>query len=143
MTHKIADHPIHLGLGATAEVEPAFDGAMEWYAGYSARHASDGAEGRLVGMYTFTTSWDVWEMHPQGSEVVLCTAGSITLIQEAPDGTVTKVTLGPGEYAINDPGVWHTADVPESATAVFITAGLGTEHRPRPSTRTATPSGSG
>ena len=143
MTHKIADHPIHLGLGATAVVESPFDGAMDWYARYSDRHADDGAEGRLVSMYTFTTSWDVWEMHPQGSEVVLCTAGAITLVQEAPDGAVTKVTLGPGEYAINAPGVWHTADIAESATAVFITAGMGTEHRPRPSTRTAMPSGSG
>ena len=131
MTHKIADYPIHLGLGATAEVEPPFDGAMDWYAKYSARHADDGAEGWLVAMFTFTTSWDVWEMHPKGSEVVLCIAGAITLVQEAPDGTVTSVTLGPGEYAINDPGVWHTADVAQSATAVFITAGMGTEHRKR------------
>ncbi len=32
---------------------------------------------------------------------------------------------------INEPGVWHTADVESTATALFITAGLGTEHRPR------------
>ena len=36
-----------------------------------------------------------------------------------------------GEYVINAPGVWHTADVEGSATALFITAGAGTEHRPR------------
>ena len=35
------------------------------------------------------------------------------------------------EYAINAPGVWHTADVTGEATALFITAGKGTEHRPR------------
>jgi quercetin dioxygenase-like cupin family protein len=130
MTTKMTDHPIHLGLGATAVVEPPFDG-VKWYAGYSERHGGDGAEGRLVTMYTFTTSWDVWEMHPAGSEVVLCTAGAITLVQEALDGAVVEVALGPGEYAINEPGVWHTADVAESATAVFITAGMGTEHRKR------------
>ena len=39
--------------------------------------------------------------------------------------------LNPGEYAINDPGVWHTADVESEATALFITSGEGTEHRPR------------
>jgi hypothetical protein len=131
MTTKIADHPIHLGLGATAVVQPTFTGEMAWYGGYGERHGGDGAEGRLVGMHTFTQSWDVWEMHPVGSEVVLCTAGAITLIQEALDGAVVEVTLGPGEYAINEPGVWHTADVAQSATAVFITAGMGTEHRPR------------
>jgi hypothetical protein len=30
-----------------------------------------------------------------------------------------------------EPGTWHTADVAGAATAVFITAGLGTQHRPR------------
>ena len=128
---NIAANPVHLGLGATSEIEPLFTGAMDWYAGYADRHLKDGAEGRLVSMHTFNASWDMWEMHPLGSEVVLCTSGSISLIQEAPDGTASAVTLGPGQYAINAPGTWHTADVDDEATAVFITAGLGTLHRPR------------
>ena len=41
------------------------------------------------------------------------------------------IVLRAGEYAINPRGVWHTADVAGHATAVFITAGQGTEHRPR------------
>ena len=129
--HDLCAHPLHLGLGATAVVEPEFTGAMDWYEGYTARHASDGAEGRLVSMHTFTESWTMWEMHPLGSEVVLCTAGLITLHQEGADGAATKVTLRAGEYAVNPPGTWHTADVESEATAVFITAGLDTQHRPR------------
>lgn len=121
---------IHLGLGATAVAQPPFDG-MAWYEGYGQRHDGDGAEGRLVSMYTFAESWDSWEMHPVGSEVVLCTAGEMTLHQEHADGTTDRVTIRAGEYAINPPGTWHTADVAGEATAVFITAGLGTEHRPR------------
>jgi len=128
---RIDSHPIHLGLGATAVVEPEFGGGIAWYEGYVGRHAVDGAEGRLVAQWSFDAPWDVWEMHPNGSEVVLCIAGAMTLHQEAPDGTARTVTLRPGEYAINAPGVWHTADVEESATALFITAGLGTQHRPR------------
>lgn len=128
---QIARHPVHLGLGATAEMEPAFTGSPDWYAAYGARHASDGNEGRLVSMSTFDKPWDTWEVHPNGSEMVLCTAGKITLIQEKPDGTMNRVTLQPGEYAINEPGTWHTADVAGSATAVFITAGAGTQLRPR------------
>ena len=128
---NIATHPIHLGLGASAEIEPLFTGEMSWYADYTERHESDGTEGRLVSQYTFTNSWNSWEMHPKGSEVVLCLEGSFTLHQEHPDGRKTSVTLNPGEYAINAPGVWHTADVDSKATALFITAGLGTEHRPR------------
>lgn len=128
---RIATHPIHLGLGATAEIEPVFTGAMDWYVNYSQRHTQDGAEGRLVSMHSFKESWTSWEMHPKGSEVVLCTAGSITLHQERKDGSRNTVTLGPGEYAINEPGTWHTADVDGEATAVFITAGMGTEVRGR------------
>ncbi len=131
MPYELEKRPIHLGLGASAFVEPEFTGAMEWYEAYGARHAADGAEGRLVSLHRFTEDWDVWEMHPKGTEVVLCTAGAITLNQEQPDGTATTVTLKSGDYAINAPGVWHTADVPGEATAVFITAGEGTQHRPR------------
>lgn len=126
---KLAENPIHLGLGATAIGQPKFNG-MEWYAGYGQRHAADGIEGRLVSMHTFSQSWDVWEMHPKGAEVVVCTSGQITLVQEV-DGDEKRTTLNEGEYAINPPGVWHTADVKSPATALFITAGLGTEHRPR------------
>lgn len=130
MPRTLAQHPIHLGLGATSEVQPEFTGAMDWYMAYGQRSAADGVEGRLVSMHTFSAPWDSWEMHPHGSEVVVCTAGVITLTQEI-DGQEQRVTLRAGEYAINDPGVWHTADVDAPATALFITAGAGTEMRPR------------
>ena len=127
----IARFPIHLGRGATAVVEPEFTGEMSWYEAYVGRHADDGLEGRLVSLFTFSESWTTWEVHPNGAEIVLCTAGSITLHQEKRDGSKARVTLGPGEYAINEPGTWHTADVDGEATALFITAGVGTEVRPR------------
>ena len=129
--HDIKAHPLHLGLGATAEIEPLFTGEMDWYVDYGNRHAADGAEGRLVTMHSFDECWDMWEMHPHGSEVVVCTAGTITLHQEKADGSVATVTLGPGQYVVNEPGTWHTADVESEATALFITAGMGTQHRPR------------
>jgi hypothetical protein len=124
-------HPIHLGLGATAVVEPAFTGGMDWYAAYSERHAADGAEGRLVAVHEFDDDWDMWEVHPVGAEIVLCLSGAIVLHQETPTGETRSVTLGAGQYAVNEPGVWHTADVADRATALFITAGQGTDHRPR------------
>ncbi|MEQ8352159.1 MAG: cupin domain-containing protein [Leptospiraceae bacterium] len=129
MTHQLAKNPVHLGLGATAEVEPAITG-MEWYAGYIERHKTDGNEGRLVAEHTFSEPWDSWEMHPEGSELVYCIRGEIDLIQEVP-GTTRRIKLRSGEYAINEPGVWHTADVTESCTVLFITSGLGTQHRQR------------
>ena len=113
-----------------AVAQPEFTG-MAWYADYVARAAADGAEGRLVSLYRFDVSWDSWEMHPAGDELVVCVSGAITLHQEAPDGALSEVVLGPGDYAINPPGVWHTADVASAATVLFVTAGLGTQHRPR------------
>jgi quercetin dioxygenase-like cupin family protein len=74
---------------------------------------------------------NMWEMHPHGCEVVLCTAGTMTLHQERADGSKQSLKLAPGDYAINEPGTWHSADVVGEATALFITAGMGTQHRPR------------
>lgn len=112
--HSLYTHPIHLGLGATATAQPEFTG-MEWYDAHSERHAVDGREGRRVSLY----------------RVVACLEGAMTLHQELPDGTRTTVELGPGDYAINPAGAWHTADIDGSALALFITPGEGTENRPR------------
>lgn len=128
---KIILNPVHLGLGAKVEVLPDFTGEMDWYMDYAKQTAGDGVEGRLVSMHEFSESWGVWEMHPHGSELVLCIGGSVTLIQEKPDGSENHIVLEKGEYAINEPGVWHTADVVEKASVVFITAGMGTQHRER------------
>ncbi len=104
---------------------------MDWYADYASRHGADGVGGRLVSEHAFTADWPHWEMHPHGAEVVICTRGEMVLTQEFPDGERTAITLGAGDYAINPPGVWHIADVAVHASAIFITAGIGTEHRPR------------
>lgn len=134
MTLKLEDRPIHLGRGASAEPQPPFpadERAMQWYEDYAARHEDDGAEGRLVSMHRFSGNWGAWEMHPAGSEVVVCIEGEMELIQEMDDGSHRRTRLGKGEYAINLPGVWHTADIAGEATGLFITAGAGTRHRPR------------
>lgn len=95
--NTLAEYPTHLGLGARVHVLPKFTGDMDWYQSYGAAHDGDGAEGRLVSMHTFTEPWDSWEVHPVGEELVLCTAGFITLVQEQADGSHTRVTLQPGE----------------------------------------------
>ncbi|WP_421836247.1 cupin [Novosphingobium sp.] len=131
MAHRLDRQPIHIGPGARAVPQPPFTG-MDWYGDYIARHGADGAEGRLVSQHSFTESWDSWEMHPAGDEVVLMLSGEGVLHQEFADGSAAEVRLVAGEYAVNPPGAWHTMDlVSAEATALFITAGLGTEHRPR------------
>ena len=56
--------------------------------------------------------------------------GRITLHQEI-DAEDRTAVLQTGEAIVNPPGVWHTADVDAPCTALFITAGVGTEIRPR------------
>ncbi|TIX48922.1 cupin domain-containing protein [Alteraurantiacibacter aquimixticola] len=132
--NRLETHPIHLGLGARALAQPEFphdERAMQWYADYGERNAEDGNEGRLVSMYHFTEDWSGWEMHPAGDEVVVCLSGTLELIQELPDGETRTTRLEAGEYAINPAGVWHTANVADAASSRFITAGMGTQHRPR------------
>ncbi len=128
---RLAENFVHLGLGATAVPQPPYEGGMEWYEAYGERHGDDGREGRLVSQHSFTEGWPSWEMHPLGDELVVCTAGEMVLHQEFPDGRREMVTLRSGDYAINPPGVWHIADVEDRATAIFVTAGEGTRHRPR------------
>ena len=127
----LATHPIHLGPGNGAGVEPVFTGDMAWFEAYTERHAADAADFRLVTQFTFAQSWSNWEAHPHGHEIVLCISGAMVLHQEHPDGARSQVALQPGQYAVNAPGVWHTVDVSDAATGVFITAGFGTQHRPR------------
>ena len=47
---NLLEEPIHLGLGATAVVQPPFTG-MAWYEDYAARTAADGVEGRPITNY--------------------------------------------------------------------------------------------
>jgi quercetin dioxygenase-like cupin family protein len=127
---ELSQYPAHLGLGAKVLRLEKFDGSPDWYERYGVAHGGDGVEGRLVSMHTFEQSWDSWEMHPKGDELVLCVSGTMTLHQEL-NGEQATVVLNAGEAVINPPGAWHTADIDGRATAVFITAGAGTEVRPR------------
>lgn len=127
---RLSDTPVHLGLGATTVPQEQFTSEPSWYERYAVRNAADGVEGRLVTMHTFSEPWDSWEVHPHGEELVLCVDGEITLYQEL-GSQLRRTTIYKGEAIINPPGVWHTADIERKATALFITAGMGTENRRR------------
>ena len=127
---SLFDFPIHLGIGARAISEPQFNGP-DWYESYELRHGNDLDEGRIVSLFRFEEPWTSWEVHPHGDEVVCCLQGHMTLHQELLDGSKQSHELGPGEYAINPPGTWHTADAEGPVVALFITAGKGTENKAR------------
>ena len=121
---------VHLGLGSRAVPVPDFEWSSEFLERYTAEHDQDGDEGRLVMAAPIKESWNFWERHPAGDEVVVVMSGRMTLVQEV-DGADQRIELDPGEAAINPRGVWHTTDVDEPGDVLFVTPGRGTEHRPR------------
>jgi quercetin dioxygenase-like cupin family protein len=121
---------VHLGLGAQAQTLPDFTWSEEYLRRYEADHDADGDEGRLVMIGSQETTWTSWERHPVGDEVVVALSGHQTLIQEI-NGEHHRIELRAGQAVINPRGVWHTVDVHEPSSALFITPGRGTEHRPR------------
>jgi uncharacterized cupin superfamily protein len=120
---------VHLGLGAAATPLPDFAWSPEYLDAYAARFAADGDEGRLVCVSPQASTWDTWERHPAGDEVVVLLSGRIDVIQES-EGRQRVVELRAGEAMVNPRNVWHTTRVHEPGQALFITPGAGTEHRP-------------
>jgi mannose-6-phosphate isomerase-like protein (cupin superfamily) len=120
---------VHLGLGATATPLPDFEWSPSYLESYERRFASDGTEGRLVVVSVQDETWGFWERHPAGEEVVVLLTGRLDVVQEL-DGEEVTTPLVPGEALINPIGVWHRSVVHEPGSALFITPGLGTEHRP-------------
>ena len=120
---------VHLGLDAAATPLPDFAWSSEYLDAYAARFAADGDEGRLVCVLPQEATWDTWERHPAGDEVVVLLSGRVDLIQEV-EGTQRVVELRAGEAMVNPRNIWHTTLVHEPGEALFITPGTGTEHRP-------------
>jgi mannose-6-phosphate isomerase-like protein (cupin superfamily) len=120
---------VHLGLGSSATPLPDFTWTAEHVEAYRSRFEADGTEGRLVCAIAQDATWDGWERHPAGEEVVFLISGRLDVVQEI-DGGERVVELRPGDAMVNPANVWHTARVHEPGRALFITPGAGTEHRP-------------
>ncbi|MES1191629.1 MAG: WxcM-like domain-containing protein [Steroidobacter sp.] len=84
----------------------------------------------LVTLHSFKAAWPMWEMHPNGDEVVCLLSGSVTFILEQSGGDKEMTLNKPGDYALVPKGTWHTATTSVESVMLFITAGEGTEHRP-------------
>src|SRR5262245_13003439 len=113
---------IQLSPGSKATPIPDFEWTPAFMERFAADFASDGDEGRLGCVVDQGATWDTWERHPAGEEVVVLLSGRVDVIQEI-DGEHRVVELHAGEAMINPPGVWHTADVHEPGQGLFITPG--------------------
>ncbi|MBM3218138.1 MAG: cupin domain-containing protein [Candidatus Rokubacteria bacterium] len=71
----------------------------------------------------------MWEMHPNGDEVLYLLAGALDAIFDEPGGErVTKVHAG--QTCLVPRGVWHRLVVREATDMMFVTPARGTQHRP-------------
>ena len=85
----------------------------------------------LIACSRFETDWPMWEMHPNGDEVVCLLSGSATFLLEKADRT-EEITLNKsGTYVLVPRGTWHTATAQGPCRVLFITPGEGTQHRPK------------
>lgn len=100
------------------------------YDAYEAKFCTKADPGRVLTVATSTESWNVWEVHPGGDELVIIISGRARFIQDI-DGKHEVIEVGPNQAIINPANVPHTADVIEPLTALYITPGPGTRHLPR------------
>jgi len=128
--------PLHLGPGSRARPVQGFSWAPEALEAYTEAVAADGAEGRLVTIFDGDGPGEHAERHPAGDEVVICLSGRVRVVRHPddpgnPGASGDEVVLEPGEATVNPAGVWHTVDTDGPSRMLTITAGLGSEHRPR------------
>ena len=101
---------------------------------------TDLQRGRLITSFVHDADWTVWEMHPEGDEVIVVLSGSVTFHFDdghLDDGTTTQSVEVAAPHGVVVPtGTWHTADVREPGQILVITWGEGTRHRRRSTTAT-------
>ena len=83
----------------------------------------------LVTTHTFDADWPIWEIHPNGDEIVCLLSGTVVLVLESVEGTKSIELSNSGDYALVPENTWHTAKANGPCRMLFITAGEGTQHR--------------
>lgn len=122
--------PIHLaGDGTSARIE-GFGFDPPSFEAYMRDHCNPADPGRLAMIEHSETEWGMWECHTGGDELVVVLSGIARFIQQV-DGEERPTVVPAGKAIVNPAGVWHTADVIEPFSALYLTPCPGTEHRPR------------
>lgn len=118
---------VHLGDDGSAVPLPVTE---SFWADLAAGKLGDLGSGRLVTFHAFDADWSSWEVHPNGDELVCLISGAVDFVLERAEGEATVELRGPGAFVLVPRGTWHTARVREPSSALFVTAGRGTQHRP-------------
>lgn len=126
--------PVRLGPGRVLHLADdltasylAVDGS---YWEHADRHA-ELADGRVLSIFDYTSTWGWWERHPIGDELALLLSGDVELLLEDQLGTRTTIRLAPGDSGIIPAAAWHTIRVASASRILFLTpTPARTQHRP-------------
>ena len=116
----------YLGLARDSEVRVVPVGPDFW----ETIHENEAVGPRMVAVFPFSASWDSWEVHPAGDEVVVVLEGAADMLFDV-EGEVVRVPVKAGQTILVPQGLWHTLDVHEPGRSLHITWGERTEHRSR------------
>ncbi len=122
--------PVHFAATGRASSIDGFTFDPSGFEAYITENTTATDPGRLVFIEQSASSWGMWECHRAGDEMVIIIAGVALFIQEI-DGAEVRTRVTVGQAVVNPAGTWHTADVEEPFTAIYLTPCPGTEHRPR------------
>jgi uncharacterized cupin superfamily protein len=122
--------PVHFAASGRASAVAGFTFDPAGFEAYIAANTSASDSGRLVFVERSAEPWGMWECHRAGDELVIIIAGVAVFIQEV-DGVAVQTRVTAGQAVLNPAGTWHTADVEEPFTAIYLTPCPATEHRPR------------
>jgi mannose-6-phosphate isomerase-like protein (cupin superfamily) len=87
------------------------------------------ATGQLVSVFSYDSTWDFEERHPNGDELALVLDGDVDLVLRT-DREERSVHLDVGQACVIPAGAWHHAEVHQPSTLFFITPVPAlTEHR--------------
>jgi mannose-6-phosphate isomerase-like protein (cupin superfamily) len=85
--------------------------------------------GYLVAAFHLREDPAHWERHPAGDEVIVLLSGRVDFILEESYGE-RVIALQGRDSCVVPKGTWHRIVVRLPSDVLFITFGLGTEHRP-------------
>lgn len=83
----------------------------------------------LISCHEFSQDWGMWEVHPNGDEIVILLKGEVTFVLQLDEGEKSVCLDREGAYVIVPRNVWHTARTTVASKLLFITPGEGTQHR--------------
>jgi len=86
----------------------------------------------LIAAHNFQESWDVWEKHPAGDELVVLLSGRAIFHLKMSTGRESVELAEAGAFTVVPKGIWHTAEIHEPTKLLFFTPGEGTLNSPTP-----------